>query len=217
MEEMKPFMPPTERDFVKDAYEDARVILEYGSGGSTLMAARMPDKVIISVESDPDWAEKVRAQIEAAGCPSPAIVHHVDIGPTGPWGLPKSGAAWRNFQRYSMSVWDEPFFQQPDVILIDGRFRAACLMAAVLRTKRRVTVLFDDYTVRPAYRTVERLLGRPRTIGRLAVFQIVPGMVTMSDMPEVIEHFFRGRLLGEREATYQTQPSDTAQGDAKAK
>lgn len=197
-------MPPTERDFLQEAYEDAHVILEYGSGGSTLMAARMPGKTIFSVESDPDWADKVRARIAADACPSQAIIHHVDIGPTGAWGLPKSGASWRNFQRYSMAVWDEPFFKQPDVILVDGRFRTACLMAAVLRTKRRVTVLFDDYTVRPAYQTVERLLGRPRTIGRMAVYQIVPGMVTMGDMPVVIEHFFRGRLLGEREETYRT-------------
>lgn len=211
---MKPFLPPAEMDFVKDAYEAASVILEYGSGGSTLMAARMPDKRIFSVESDPDWADKVRAQIAAANCPSPAIIHHVDIGPTGPWGLPKSGAAWRNFQSYPMSVWDQPFFQQPDVILIDGRFRTACLMAAVLRTKRRVTVLFDDYTVRPSYQTVERLLGSPRTIGRLAVYQIVPGMVTMADMPVVIEHFFRGRLLGEKEETYRTSsPQDTSTDD----
>jgi hypothetical protein len=35
-------LPPAEADAVRLAYGQARVILEYGSGGSTLIAGRRP-------------------------------------------------------------------------------------------------------------------------------------------------------------------------------
>lgn len=202
MEDLKPYMGAAEQTELKRCYARAGVILEYGSGGSTMLAARMPGKLVISVESDWKWAVYVQNRIDTANCPSTAILHHVDIGPTGPWGLPVDGSSWRRFCHYPLEIWDQPFFRAPDTALVDGRFRTACLMAIAMRTRKPVTVLFDDYGARPSYHSVERLLGRPAMAGLLARFELEPDMVSREDMPQVVAEFFKGRMAGESEASY---------------
>jgi hypothetical protein len=159
---------------IRIAYRTARVILEYGSGGSTMVASRLPGKLVFSVESDPNWARQVQLAIDARNLPSPAILYPVDIGPVGLWGRPVDTRDWKKFYDYPSRIWSEPFFRHPDVVLIDGRFRAACLAVTLSRITRPVTVLFDDYARRPAYHVVEDLVGRPRKAGRMAVFEVDP-------------------------------------------
>jgi hypothetical protein len=167
--------PPEEADHLRQRYAEAAIILEYGSGGSTMLAASMPGKFVISVESDWAWALELQRQIDQAVLQSPAVVWHVDIGQTGRWGRPIDDAAWQKYHRYPLSIWSEPFFRHPDLILIDGRLRPACLIAAVLRITRPVTVLFDDYVGRPAYHVVESVARPVGTIGRMAEFRLEPG------------------------------------------
>lgn len=182
-------LPDEEARLLRKHYSEARVILEYGSGGSTRVGAAMPGKYVLSVESDRDWAIDLQREIDEADFPSPAIVWHVDIGPTGAWGRPKNKSAWRHFHRYPLAIWDQPFFRHPDVILIDGRFRPACLAAACLRITRPVTVLFDDYVGRPKYHVVERLANPIEIVGRMAVFQLIPGNVAAEAVTTTISMF----------------------------
>lgn len=202
----KPFMPEKETDHLTKVYAKARVILEYGSGGSTHLAATMPGKYIMSVESDFDWTRDLRRDL--AGAASSVILHHVDIGPTGPWGRPLNDERWRAFHRYPNSVWEQTWFRQPDVVLIDGRFRTACLAAVMLRTTRPVTVLFDDYGVRDRYRLVEKIIKPSRSIGRMAEFQVQPNAVSQSEIGFVVEQFFQMTVHGEGEAAYRIAGPD---------
>jgi hypothetical protein len=48
-------LPADEARLLQDHYARAGVVLEYGSGGSTLLAARL-GKQVFSVESDAAWA-----------------------------------------------------------------------------------------------------------------------------------------------------------------
>lgn len=166
--------PEDEAACLERLYASARVILEYGSGGSTVLAASMPGKYVISVESDRDWAIDLQRRIDQAALPSPSVVWHVDIGTTGRWGRPVDDTSWQKYHRYPVSIWSEPFFRHPDLVLIDGRFRAACLVAVALRITRPVTVLFDDYVSRPSYHVVERVTQPVRTVGRMAEFRLQP-------------------------------------------
>ena len=166
--------PPDVARLVRDRYAAATVILEYGSGGSTLLAAGLPGKLIFSVESDRAWALALQTRIDLANLPSPVTIQHTDIGPTGRWGRPLDDSHWHQYHHYPLRIWSEPWFRQPDLILIDGRFRAACLVAACLHVTRPTTVLFDDYTDRPAYHVVERLVKPVRTVERMAEFYIEP-------------------------------------------
>lgn len=166
--------PPEVAALVRSAYDNARIILEYGSGGSTLLASSLPDKLVFSVESDRAWALALQTRLDLSDLPSPATVHYADIGPTGRWGRPLDDSHWHQYHRYPLQIWSAPFFRHPDLILIDGRFRAACLVAACLRTTKAVTVLFDDYVDRPAYHVVEQLVQPVRIVGRMAEFRITP-------------------------------------------
>lgn len=199
-----PTMPDEETALVTETYRSGRVILEYGSGGTTRVAAGMPGKLIFSVESDLMWALNLQRELDEGPAASPVTVYHSDIGETGEWGRPiLTGSNWRRFPRYALDIWDEPFFRAPDVVLIDGRLRMACLATVMIRTARPVTVLFDDYAFRPMYHEVERLIAPSEVVGRMARFDVVPDMVGKSDMGFVISLFSTMSLSGYSTSFYE--------------
>lgn len=166
--------PEDEAALVHSLYAKANVILEYGSGGSTVLAAKMPGKKIFSVESDKSWAASLQNKFDQNDLPSHPILYHVDIGETGSWGRPFNDHNWNRFYRYPLSIWAEPFFCHPDVILIDGRMRPACFVATCLNIRKPVTILFDDYKKRPRYHVVEKLIKPEAMVGRMAKFVVEP-------------------------------------------
>lgn len=200
-------MPDEETALVTETYRSGRVILEYGSGGTTRVAAQMPGKLIFSVESDLMWALALQRELDCAKTASPATVYHCDIGETGLWGRPiLTDANWRGFHRFALDIWDEPFFRGPDVVLIDGRLRAACLGTVMMYTSQPVTVLFDDYANRPMYHVIERLITPTRIIGRMAQFDVVPNMIGKSDIGFLISLFSLMSIYGDQEDYYAEMP-----------
>ncbi|MFC3170283.1 hypothetical protein [Paracoccus fontiphilus] len=195
-------MPAAEVKHLTEAYHHARVILEYGSGASTRIASAMPRKYVLSVESDRQWARNLRADLRLAQHPGQVIVYYVDIGPTGPWGRVLNDREWRSFHRYPNAIWQEPYFRHPDVILIDGRFRTACLISAMLQVTKPVIVLFDDYVDRPKYQLVEKLITPQKIIGRMAHFQVEPNTLHHKDVSFAIEQFFQVTEHGQGSAAY---------------
>lgn len=178
--------PKEVSDWVRDHYAAAPVILEYGTGGSTIMASEMPGKTVFSVESDKRWCAKMQAYLDASKPVSQVTLHYANIGKTGKWGRPTEGSSWRRFHRYPLSVWDLPNFEAPDLVLVDGRFRAACLITTLLRTEKPVTVLFDDYAGRAQYAKVERWIKPSETRGRMAKFDVTPTDFPRRDMTEIL-------------------------------
>lgn len=187
-------LPEAEATHLREVYARAGVILEYGSGGSTVVAAEMGGKRVFSVESDEAWAEMMRGWFAQN---PPAAGTEVDviwscIGPTRDWGFPRDASGWKHYARYPLRVWDLPAFVQPDVVLVDGRFRTGCALAAALRTARPVTVLFDDYGPRKQYHRVEAYIGAPRRmIGRMAEFEVEPIALRPEDLLTIIEMMTR--------------------------
>lgn len=170
-------LPEAEAAHLRAALARARTILEYGSGGSTVMAAELPGRRIWSVESDRDWARMMQGWFAqnppAEG--STAEVIWTDIGPTRDWGYPADESGWRRYAHYPLAVWDRPDLVQPDLVLVDGRFRTGCALAAALRSQRPLTVLIDDYRRRRHYHRIEEFLGPPRLMaGRMAEFAVTP-------------------------------------------
>jgi hypothetical protein len=181
-------MPEAEGAALRAAYQAAEVILEYGSGGSTVMASEMPGKQVFAVESDAAWARMMDdwfAHAEPAPGTSVEVIW-ADIGRTKEWGYPATDEGWQRYAHYPLAVWDRPGFRQPDVILVDGRFRTGCAMAAALRSKRPVTVLVDDYPKRKQYHRIEKFIGAPELTGRLARFEVTPMPVPAENLLEII-------------------------------
>ena len=179
-------LPEAEADWLRTAYVDATVILEYGSGGSTVMGAEMSGKTIFSVESDKVWHDGMQAWFDANPPESRVHLHHADVGPTGEWGMPVDEKKWRKWHQYPLSVWDRTDFVQPDVVLIDGRFRAGCYLAVLFRTAKPLTVYFDDYRHRSNYHVIERY-GKPVEMrGRMARFDIEPMAIPVAELDWII-------------------------------
>lgn len=180
-------MPAEERALVEATYAAHDVILEYGSGGSTMLAASQDHSLIMAVESDRAWADNLRAVIARDHPAAKVHIHWSDIGPTGKWGRPVGASGWARYHRYPLDVWDQPWFRQPDLVLIDGRFRVGCLLAVMARATRPVTVLFDDYANRPHYVSVVETFVRPvQVVGRMARFQITPGPLPPDRLTDIV-------------------------------
>ncbi len=186
-------LPEAEAEALREAYGAVAVILEYGSGGSTVMAGEMPGKRVFSVESDRDWAMMMRGWFDQSPPVTGSEVDIIwsDIGPTREWGHPKDDAEWRRFAQYPLKVWELAEFVQPDVVLVDGRFRPGCAMATAFRTTRDVTLFVDDYKRRKQYHTIEEFLGQPELIGRMARFEVTPQPVPADRLLTIIEMMTR--------------------------
>lgn len=182
-------LPPREASAVREAYSAAQVILEYGSGGSTVLAGEVGTATVFSVESDADWAAKMERWFEANPPLGRVILHYADIGPTKEWGLPANNRNVRKWPGYPNSIWDRPDFEHPDTVLIDGRFRLACFLTVLFRASRPVKVLWDDYAGRRRYHNAERLCRPVALHGRMAEFYMEPQRLAPEDLPWVAEAF----------------------------
>lgn len=191
MERPRLMMPEAEAEYLRATYEKSSVILEYGMGGSTVIAGEMPGKTVLSVESDPDWYKMMHRWFQQNPARATLRLHYGDIGPTGKWGAPAHQRWFRRWQNYPLTVWDRKDFVQPDTILVDGRFRVACLLTAAFRITRPVVLLFDDYKDREPYHHVEEMFQPTEIIGRMARFDLTPQPFPVDRMGWIMKFYTR--------------------------
>ncbi len=116
-------------------------IFEYGSGGSTVYFSQF-SKNVVSVEHDQEWYNEVNAKI------SDNVDYHFvpyEIGAIGddksnPYHY-TSNPFMANFQSYVSVIDNYDLF---DIIFIDGRSRASCLMHASSRIKSGGWIILDN-------------------------------------------------------------------------
>ncbi|WP_086641262.1 glycosyltransferase family 2 protein [Acetobacter tropicalis] len=178
--------PKKEAEYLTDIYKNHDVILEYGSGGSTLLAAQQKHSIVMSVESDKEWVENLEKVIAQNYPKANVLLQYVDIGDTGEWGFPMDESQWRNWHNYPLSIWSHSRFKMPDLVLIDGRFRVGCFMATLLSCKKPVTVLWDDYKDRSSYHVVEEYVKPVAMIGRMARFELVPQTLPTDRLAQIV-------------------------------
>jgi hypothetical protein len=163
-------MNPAEIDLFGALLQSATYYLEWGSGGSTIAAVRSNVRGIVSVESDGKWIAKLQghADISTAMVASRLFFRHVDLGPVGPWGVPTGVEKIRNWPRYAV----EPFVSTDlnfDLILVDGRFRVHCLLAALNCAAEGTKIFLHDYAFRHAYTTIDKYCDTIERIGSAVV------------------------------------------------
>ncbi len=189
-------MPEAEKAWVQDHYSRATAILEYGSGGSTVFAASKTTAQIVSIESDMKWAADLTANLTSAGIMRTGIdIRHANIGKTRGWGMPANHNEWRRYFGYPMGFWLDETHMDPDLVLIDGRFRLGCFLATVLNTRRPVTVLWDDYVGREnsLYSMAEEWFPIAQTTGRMVRFDVVPRSYDNTQFSRMLQGFFSSR------------------------
>lgn len=143
---------------LNSAAAQAGVVLTYSAGATALMAAARRGKMVFCVTRKSPWLVDLQRRVDQLDLPSPAMVYISPPGDT----------------NYATGIWREPFFRQPDLVLIDGHARAACLVATALQTRAPVTVLFDDYAANAARLRIENLLLPVRYHGTMAEFRLAP-------------------------------------------
>jgi len=184
-------MPPDEAQALTRAFGAAQVILEYGAGGSTVLAAEMAGKTVFSVESDAEWLAKLRGYFAAHPPQAKLHLHHGDIGPTKAWGHPLDDDDFRQWPEYPAAIWRHKSFVQPDLVLIDGRFRVACFLTTLFCTAAPVQVLFDDYLDRDVYQHVEEFVRPTRYFGRMAQFDLTPTPIPPQRLAWIVQRFLQ--------------------------
>lgn len=177
-------MTGDEREFFLRALRQAKIYIEFGSGGSTVAAVAVPSiSAIYSIESDRAWLQRLQEEsgIQSAIGEKRLTLIHADIGPTGEWGRPVAREGiYPNVGLYKNYFWApwEKISRHPDLVLIDGRFRVACsLMAALMVENPKCLYLVHDYPYpgspegRSSYRIMEKFFDCARRVESLSLFK----------------------------------------------
>ncbi len=170
-----PLMPRDVIALLEEKLATCRCYLEFGAGGSTRLAASLGVPHVFSVESDAAWAAAVRRELSDTGHRGLVKVRTVDIGATAKFGYPVGRESVETWPDYPIAIWRdiEDANVTPDLVLIDGRFRVACLLVCLLKCKPGTLILFDDYVGREKrYGWVEDLIKPLEVRDRMAVFAV---------------------------------------------
>ncbi len=141
------------------AQRDYPRVFEYGSGASTIWAARRAHHVT-SVEHDVDWHPVISNRLSAFS--------NVELRLIGPdanynpeYGSKKPGNTSRSFENYVTAIEgaEGPF----DVIIIDGRARVACLRHAIAHVAPGGMIVFDNSGRREYRRPIEAVKAQIKT------------------------------------------------------
>lgn len=177
---LQPAMSPAEQRLLRHAVAGAESAVEFGCGGSTLLLLEELGGPLVSVESDPQWLSRLRGE---PGCVEAAATGrwqgvHADLGPVGNWGWPRDPARYADGPLY----WNAPWIlcPAPGFVLVDGRFRVACALAALTRLAPEGVVAIHDFWGREHYRPLLEFADLIGTTASLALLGRKPGI----DIPE---------------------------------
>lgn len=149
-----PHLSDAARKQMESSLSKGSCLIEYGAGSSTLWFAGLGLSTV-SVESSFDWASSVRRGLEKFEKDDQFNeVAFQNVGAVGEWGTPilRRPAFLMRFmaKNYAQKPWN--YIRQknanPTHVLIDGRFRIACLAYTALVCKERnldPIIWLDDY------------------------------------------------------------------------
>lgn len=168
--------------------------LEYGSGASTLFLANS-NKRCMSVESDYSFLLNLLQKISLRNITHSIIPVFINIGPTKEWGHPIDNSSEINWHEYSIQPWQilSSVNISPDLVLIDGRFRVACMLATMASISKPTKVIFDDYVGRPYKEIIEQFILPIKFVDRAAYFEVSPREISTLDILRCIDSFFDPR------------------------
>ena len=105
----------------------------------------------------------------------------------GVWGKPQGRELAAKWPAYYLDVW-QGMERMPDVVLVDGRWRVACALQALLRCDAGATVMFHDFWNRPNYHGVLDFTDVVERVDNLAVLRRNPDIDWRGVALSVAEH-----------------------------
>lgn len=172
---LAPHMTEEEAEVLSAFFAKSKRILEFGCGGSTLLELASGAKKVWSVDNVAKWIDKVSADPAAQEALHAHRLNliHVDIGPTGKWGMPSDDATRDRWPAYHTEPWRQAPAEALDFVFVDGRFRVACALQAMLRVKRDCLIGIHDFWDRSYYHFLLDHMKLVKRTGTLGVFSIV--------------------------------------------
>jgi hypothetical protein len=105
----------------------------------------------------------------------PTLVH-VDLGPITEWGAPTEPATRDRWPDYhSGAVWTYAESRSAEVCFIDGRFRVASALQALLHVRPDPVILVHDFPSRAGYHVIRDVAREIASAGQLSAFIPRPG------------------------------------------
>lgn len=151
---------------------NSRSYVEFGTGGSTVVASRHVQGSIMSVDSSREWLDQVRDAC-ASSQTRPELVF-ADIGPTGEWGYPTDASTKQHWPDYHSAIWKMPHSATADLYFVDGRFRVACFAQIVLHCNPDAIIGIHDFSSRPRYHCVREIAREVATAEDISFFRPLP-------------------------------------------
>lgn len=184
-------MTDAEASFFSECLETAKVYLEFGAGGSTILACHHKISAIVSVETDGSWVQKLKGDDVVAVAVAQRRLQflHIDVGPVSDWGYPSTDAKIRHWPQY----YTGPYLQlehEYDLILIDGRFRVPCLLTAAMFASEDCGVLVHDYGFRHIYTIAEKYFDTETNDGTLFLLRRRPRINQRALMLDLLSNLF---------------------------
>ena len=183
----RPFMELEGINLLYSFMKKSKIYLEYGSGGSTIMAANLNISEVHTVDSDLSFMMAVKTKALKMNVNFNLTLHYCDIGQVREFGNPIDTTKASSWPKYCIACWN--YFLDshtgPDLILVDGRFRVACFLASLLLGGPNCIILFDDYFGRSQYQVVEDHIAYFKRSGRMACFRI----------PQVLNAHQRSKIM----------------------
>lgn len=153
----------------KELISDAKLYFEYGCGKSTEFAYKYSSASIFSVDTSSNWVNKINS-LKRDGDDERLNLSWIDVGEVADWGNPLTFNMRHNFEKYAESFWQ--IGKNPDLVLIDGRFRVSCFLNSIKFAEVGTKILFDDYINRPFYHVAEEFCQKIDVCGRQALFEV---------------------------------------------
>jgi len=153
----------------KDLIKETKTYFEYGCGKSTEFVFCHTAAYIRAVDTSQQWVHKTQS-LAKKGQDDRLSITWIDVGEVGDWGRPTSFSKRQNFRKYADHLWLGN--NEPDLVLIDGRFRVLCFLTTAKHAPVGTKILFDDYVNRPFYHVAEEYLNRLDVCGRQALFEV---------------------------------------------
>ena len=149
----QPLMTIAEIALFKAAIASKTCAVEFGTGGSTFLLVGARINRIVSVDSDERWVRSVAQHPAVASSieSGQLTVQYVDVGRIRKWGYPDNEERRAFWHHYWEDAWSYVDPSSVDLVVIDGRFRVACGLNALLTENGDMTIIIHDFWTRVSY------------------------------------------------------------------
>ncbi len=134
----EPWLTPSAVSFLKNNILIKQTGFEWGSGRSTVWLAKRMKK-LISVEHDLKWYNNISKKIKEQNVANIEYWHipldHAESEPTHP--------LYEKTPKYVLAI-DKISEGSLDIVIVDGHYRQACILAAIPKIKNNGLLLIDD-------------------------------------------------------------------------